>query len=884
MRTMLGTMPGSALPTGTVTFVFTDIERSTRLLQRAGDAYRNLLATHDGILRDAIAAGGGVAVQTEGDSFFAAFPTAVGAVDATIQAQQTLSRQSWPDDHVVRVRMGVHTGQGVLGGENYIGLDVHRAARIAAAGHGGQVLVSGATRGLVEHALPRGVGLRDLGLHRLKDIEQPEHLHQLLIEGLPDAFPPIRTLSARITNLPLERTSFVGREHEVMTATGLLEHARLLTLTGPGGIGKTRLALKIAADQLGRFADGVYLADLSAITDAGLVPAAIAAALTVREEPGRALLDSLADRLRDSHVLLVLDNLEQVIDAASIVGRLLDAAPRLTALATSRVPLHISGEQEYQVQPLALPDPDAPLDLRTLARNEAVALFMQRAAAVRPGTQLTAENAPSITQIALRLEGLPLAIELAASRAKILAPDAILARLGTRLGLLTTGASDLPERQRTLRSTIEWSHDLLAPEERRLFARLATFRGGWTLEAAEAVCATGLRIEVLDGLTTLVDHSLVRSDERAERDTRFTMLETIQEFAAERLALSGEEAEVQRRHAEHFRDLAEESERHLTREDRVAWLGRLAGETDNLRTALDWAERTGETDAGLRTAAAIWRFWQQRGYLSEGRGRLERLLAMAGAATPRRLRARALGAVGGIAYWQNDYPPTRAAYEEAVDIAREVGDPGLLASTLLDLSFVPYLEREPARAEPILREGLTAAEEAGDRVLMAEFLSSLGFLEVIRGNPIGAIEPRRAAIEMLRTEGMAWKVADSLTGLGMITRATGDIDTARRHLREALAMFAEAHDTLMISMVLRGLALVANDDGLHVRSARLTGASARIRDEVGGGIPPELTGRWGDPEQDAREALGETAYDRARAEGYEMDTDAAVAYALEDDA
>ena len=362
------------------------------------------------------------------------------------------------------------------------------------------------------------------------------------------------------------------------------------------------------------------------------------------------------------------------------------------------------------------------------------------------------------------------------------------------------------------------------------------------------------------------------------------MLETIQEFAAEQLARSGEDDDLRRRHAKHFLDLAEESELHLTREDRVVWLARLEVEADNLRAALDWAERTGDADTGLGIAAAIWRFWQQHGHLSEGRGRLERLLAMPGAAAPGRLRARALGALGGIAYWQNDYPPTRAAYEEAVGIAREVGDPRLLATTLLDLSFVPYLEREPERAEPILREGLAAAEEAGDRVLTAELWSSLGFLDVVRGNPAGAIETRRAAIAILREEGMAWKVADSLTGLGMMSRATGDVDTARSELREALAIFAEARDTLMISMVLRGLAHVANDDGLHVRAARLTGASARIRDQIGGGIPPELTGRWGDPEEDARRALGEIDYDRARAEGYAMDTDAAVAYAHDDGA
>ena len=875
-------MPDSELPTGTVTFVFTDIESSTRLLQRVGDAYRDLLATHDQILRDAIAAGGGVAIQTEGDSFFAAFPTAVGAIRAVVQAQRVLSSHSWPDANVVRVRMGIHTGEGVLGGENYIGLDVHRAARIAAAGHGGQVLVSDATRVLVGHALPPDVGLRDLGRHRLKDIERHEQLYQLLIDGLPDEFPPIRTVGARLTNLPVVRSSFVGREHELMAATALLQQTHLLTLTGPGGIGKTRLALTIAAEQLGRFADGVYFADLSPITDASLVPGAIAGVLIVREQPGRALLDSLAEHLRDRHLLLVLDNLEQVAKAASVVSRLLDAAPRLTVLATSRVPLHITGEQEFPVPALALPDSIPSSDLESLAGNEAVALFVQRAAAVRPGMQLTPENAPTVAQIAMRLEGLPLAIELAASRAKFLAPDAILARLATRLGLLTTGTSDVPERQRTLRGTIEWSHDLLGADEQRLFARLAAFSGGWTLEAAEAVCAPGLRTDVLDGLGALVDHSLVRPGESADGVSRFTMLETIQEFAAEQLARSGEDDDLRRRHAEHFLDLAEKAELHLTREDRVVWLVRLERENDNLRAVLDWAERTGDADTGLRTAAAIWRFWQQRGHLSEGRGRLERLLAMAGSAAPGRLRARALGALGGITYWQNDYPPTRAAYEQAVEIAREVGDPGLLAATLLDLSFVPYLEREPERAEPILREGLAAAEEAGDRVLTAELWSSLGFLDVVRGNPAGAIETRRAAIAILREEGMAWKVADSLTGLGMMSRATGDVDAARSELREALAIFAEARDTLMISMVLRGLAHVANDNGLHERAARLTGASARIRDEIGGGIPPELTGRWGDPEEDARRALGEIAYNRARAEGYAMDTDAAVAYAHED--
>ncbi|HUG48276.1 MAG TPA: adenylate/guanylate cyclase domain-containing protein [Candidatus Limnocylindria bacterium] len=865
------------LPTGTVTFLFTDVEGSTRLLQRMGDAYPDLLATHNRILRDAIAAGGGFEVQTEGDAFFAVFPTPAGALRATVQAQTVLSSHSWPEGNIVRVRMGVHTGEGVVRGGTYVGLDVHRAARIVAAGHGGQVLVSDATRALVEHILPAGVDLRDLGRHRLKDIEQPERLHQVVIESLPNAFPPIRTLDARLTNIPPERTSFVGRGHEVGEITALLERIRLLTLTGPGGIGKTRLALRIAAAQLGRFADGVYLVDLSRITDPGLVPASIATALMVREQPGRDILDSLVDHLRDRELLLILDNVEQVVEAASAVSRLVDAAPRLTVLSTSRVPLHISGEQEFAVPPLALPNPVHGSGHASVDGNEAVTLFIERAAAVRPGMRLTADNAPIIAQIALKLDGLPLAIELAASRTKVLTPDAILARLGTRLALLTGGAGDRPERQRTLRSTIEWSHDLLRAEEQHLFARLGTFSGGCTLETAELICGPDLDLNVFDGLTTLVDHSLVRAGGRGNGDARFTMLETIREFAIERLASSGDEGEILSRYAEYFRDLAEEAERHLMRDDRVTWLARLEDEHENLRAVLDWAEQAGDAHTGLRTAAAVWRFWLQRGHLSEGRGRLERLLAMPDVDIAGPVRVRALAAIGGLAYWQNDPALTRAAYEEAVEIAQALSDSKLLASALYDLSFVPYMEGNPEGAQPILREGMAIAEKSGDRVLLARFLNSIAFLDVDRGNPGAAIEPFRTAIAILLDEGAAWNAADLLIGLGYITRMAGDLDAAKRHFSEALQTFAEAGDALMISTVINGLALAANDEGLHGRAARLLGAAARMRNEVGGAGP--LIGRWGDPENDARTALGQDAYDTARAEGYTMETETAVAYA-----
>jgi predicted ATPase/class 3 adenylate cyclase len=871
------------LPIGTVTFLFTDIEGSTRLLQRLGDGFRAVVGEHGRILRHAIAAEGGTAIRTEGDSFFAVFPTPEGGLLAAVRAQRDLAAHTWPGEQAVRVRMGLHTGEGVLGGDDYVGLDVNRAARIAAAGHGGQVLISEATRKFVEHALPDGVSLRDLGRHRLKDIERPEHLFDLVIDGLLTEFPSIRSQDARPTNLPLQRTSFVGREREVAEVTDLLAESRLVTLTGPGGTGKTRLALKVATNHIDHFADGVFFADLSPIVDVALVPSVIAQALLVRGEPGRDLVETLADHLRDRHLLLVLDNSEQVIAAGLTVARLLASAPRFTVLTTSRVPLHISGEREYLVPPLSVPDPARVSDLDQVTRSEAVALFAERGALGRPGFRITAGNASAVAEITARLDGLPLAIELAASRLNLLSPDDLLARLGQRLSLLSGGARDVPERQRTLRGTIEWSYDLLESEERRLFARLAVFSGGWSLGAAEVVCGPGLDLPVLDGLGSLVDHSLVRRLETSDAEVRFTMLDTIREFSTERLAESGEEEEIRHRHADNVRGLAEEAEQHFTREHRVVWLARLEAEHDNVRSALDWAESTGNADTGLRTAAAIWRFWLQRGHLVEGRRRLEGLLSTPGAATRSPIRARALGALGGIAYWQNDYPTVGAAYGEAVDIAREIGDPNLLAAALLDLSFIPYVEEDPDRAEAILREGMATAEEAGDRVLMAEFWSSIGFLEVVRGNPAESIEIRRTAIEVFREEGEVWILADQLSGLGLTERMVGDIDGARGHYLEALEIFAQARDTLSISMPIWGLAFVANDDGAHERAARLLGASARIRDDVGGGVPPELGGRWGDPEEDARRALGEDAYERARAEGYAMSTEEAVSYAFGDE-
>src|SRR2546430_439242 len=469
------------LPTGTVTFLFTDIEGSTQLLRELGDGYASVWKQHQLIIREALAAAGGAEVGTEGDSFFAAFSSAPGAVRAAVAAQRGLAAHAWPAGYSVRVRMGLHTGDGVLSGSDYVGMDVHRAARIASAAHGGQLIVSEATRALIENSLPAGASLRDLGKHRLKDILQPEHLYDLVIEGLPAEFPPPRTLEARPNNLPVPLTSFVGREDQIDEIKELLRQVRLLTLTGPGGTGKTRLALQVAAETVRDYTDGAFFVDLSPVTDPGLVPTVIARALGVAEVAGVPILETLKTQLQHKELLLVVDNFEQVTAAGGVVEDLVSTAPKLKVLITSRMVLSLRGEHEYGVPPLEPPDPKSIADLDTLNRSEAVRLFTERALAIQPRFRLTSENAQAVAEITARLDGLPLAIELAATRVKVLTPQQMLPRLERGLSLLVSGGRTLPERQRTLRGAIAWSYDLLDKPEQSLFRRLSVFSGGCAL-------------------------------------------------------------------------------------------------------------------------------------------------------------------------------------------------------------------------------------------------------------------------------------------------------------------------------------------------------------------------------------------------------------------
>jgi predicted ATPase/class 3 adenylate cyclase len=871
-------MPRMAeLPTGTVTFLFTDIEGSTRLLQALGDRWPAILKDHNRLLREAIREAGGVDLRTEGDAFFAVFRSAIASMAAAVAAQRAMTEHPWPQGAAVRVRMGMHTGEGAVGGDDYVGLDVHRAARIAATGHGGQVLASSTTADLLRQDLPDGVAIRDLGRHRLKDLDRPERIYQLTVEGLPDEFPPIRSLETP-TNLPAERTSFVGREREVAQVKDLLQGAGLLTLTGAGGSGKTRLALQAARELLDDYRDGVYLAELGPITDPLLVVSTIADAVGARAEGQRTLLDTLRDHVRDREMLLIADNFEQVLEAAPVVATLLDAAPRLRVLATSREPLHVQGEQELPVQPLAVPGPDAgPAEL---GQSEAVALFVQRAAAVDPSFRLTEKSAAAVGELCRRLDGLPLAIELAASRVKLLSPAAMLERLEHRLELLIGGPVDLPARQRTLRETIAWSHELLDDVERTLLRRLSVFAGGWTLAALEAVAEPGGQVaaDPLGVLSSLVDKSLVLRVPTNPDDVRFAMLETIREFGREQLEASGDAAATRDRHAAFFLALAEEAEPHLRGVDQKRWLDLLEEEHDNVRAALRWSIDAGDAATALRLIGAVWRFWHLHSHLADGRRWAEEVLALPGAAGRSRERIRGLTAFGGVTYWQQDVRAFRTAYEEALSIATELSDRAEVAEQSYNLSFALALEGDFEGMMALIRRCRALFEELGNRRGVADCMWIQGVAARLGGDLDRSRTLEEESLRIQREIGDRFGATVTLYSLGQTALQQGDLDVAEASFVEALTNDAAVGNRTGIGVILDNLAAKARIEGDHLRALRLGGASQAIKEAAGAQAPPQFLD-LPDPRDEARGVLGEAAIAAAWNEGRAMSIEQTVAYA-----
>ena len=875
------TLPSSRLiplPTGKVTFLFTDIEGSTKLLHRLGDDYAGVLATHRRLLRAAFTGHDGCEVDTLGDGFFVAFNRAFDAIAAALDAQRALHVEDWPHGDPVLVRMGIHAGEPMVVDDNYIGIDVHRAARICDAAHGGQVILSESTYAKLSPDQKHRISIKDLGAHRLKDLEHPERILQLVPADLPAEFPPLRSLRPP-TNVPQHLEPLVGRRDDMgALRTKLLdESVRLVTVTGPGGIGKTKLCVAVALDLLDDFASGVFFVDLTTATTAEFVASRIAQDLQLPVEGDRDAIDVLVEHLGEKHMLLVLDNFEQALAASGLVRELLQSSPNLTVLATSRVLLSIQGETEYALSPLGLPH-DVTRD--EVERSDAAQLFVKRAAKSRPDFAVTDENAPTIAAICNLLDGLPLALELAAARVKLMTPESLLGRLDNRLKLLTGGSRDAPARHRALRTTIDWSYDLLSPSEKALFRDLSVFSGGATLEATEHV--VGDEVNVLDGLAALVDHSLVR--QRDDEDVRFSMLQTIRDYALELLEDHGE-ATVRDRHAHYYLGLAEDF---ATREGgETAAHARIDTEHDNMRAALTWwldtAREQPEPNAGLalRLAVALGRFWYRHGHAVEGSEWLERVLANQVEGLED-VRANGLRLLGVLMEQRGKLERATQLFEEALASFRSMGDRVREGACLNSLGVVARSRQQLKDAESLLTESVAIRRELQDSSGMSSSLSNLAILYMDLGDTERAKQLLEETMKLDKERGDEWGVAVTSLNLGVAKLELGEVQPAASMLKDAVQSFVKLGDLDGVAEGFEALTGIAVAQEGFVRAARLAGAADSLRGALGiplGEVDRVRLDRW---LSKPRGRLGEEDFNAAWTEGAGMTTEQAIDYASED--
>jgi predicted ATPase/class 3 adenylate cyclase len=916
------------LPSGTVAFLFTDIEGSTRLWERDAAVMQRALDRHNAILAGAIQEHNGHHFKTIGDAFQAAFADPAAAVAATVAAQRALSAEPWPETGPIRVRMAIHLGQAVpsLHGD-YLAPSLNRLARLMAAGHGGQVLLTTAARTAVGERLPDGVSVISVGKHRLRDLLEAEEVWQLVIPGLPATFPPLKSLEKHPTNLPPQPTPLIGRDAEVAALSDLLDDPgpHVVTLTGPGGVGKTRLAIAAAMEALRAFDDGAFLVALSGIEDASLLLPEIAAVLGVREGGGLSLEESVCHYLGDKRLLLILDNLEQLEPfeaAAALVARLLT----MRVMATSRTPLRIRAEREWPVAPLPVPNSDLPEAggaevVDALLANPAVALFVDRARAARPAWCLTEANARDVAEIARRLDGLPLAIELAAARVRVLTPAQIVKRLGGALDLLVTRGGDRPDRQQTLRGAIAWSHDLLSFEDQVAFRRLAVFSGGFALEAAEQVLAAAPDpwIDVLDAVEILVEQSLLQAEETADGEARYRMLETIRAFALEALAAAGEEDTLRRAHATWAEAFARDADKHVLGAEGAAWLDRYEREHDNVRAAMAWAIEHDPDDLGLRTPEAMWRFWEFRGHYAEGRQWLEKALA-ASPTGPQKLRGLVLDGLGNLSWRQGDFAAATRAFAQSLAIWRERDARYAIGGTLSNLGSVYELQGNLERAQEMQEESLAIARELNHPLRVATALNNLALVLWNLGDLDRARTLLEESADIKRKEGNLIGLAISLSNLGAIAEATGDLDSATAYLEESLAIdrqmgnlpgiadslgniagvispsgdFARAAaldaealairrdlgDQMSIAYSLEGIASTASRAGHLEAASRLFGAAERLREAIGAPLPSTEHARYEQAVAIPRDSLPDETFTQKWAAGRALSLDEAVAEAL----
>lgn len=801
-------MTQRALPVGTVSFLFSDIEGSTRMLQELGDAFRPVLERHNAIVHEAAETHRGHIVKNEGDGFFVAYQSALDAVASAVEIQRRLADEDWPTPQGLRVRIGVHTGEGRLGGSDYVGIDVHRAARIGDAGHGGQTLVSEATARLVEYSLPEGTRLEDLGTHRLRDLTHEEHIFQLNVPEQPADFPPLRTLTSSKGNLPIRDLTLVGRQDEKEAVIEALARSRLVTLTGPGGVGKTTLALKVAEELSAGFEDGVWFVEVSRVPDDNLLASAVARQLHITESPLRSITDTLISRLAKARSLLILDGCEHLIDAvAKLTDQLLQGTEELKILATTREWLSIREEHLVQLSPLEVPGPGV-RSVEGVAQYPSVALFVSRARLVSPNFSLGPANAEQVAEVCRRLDGIPLAIELAAARLKVLSVSQLVERLDQQFALLAGTARDLPPHQQTLETTLDWSFDFLGGGERALFTRLSVFNGGFTLEAAESVCSGGLvdREHVMNLLGRLVETSLVMATDADP--VRYRLLEPISHYARMRLDERTELAKLRDRHAEFYLAMAEDGDARIHDMEQNVWADRLERDRYNLRAALEWLHDSGRAEDAMAMAGALRWFWVIKREVSDGTEWLERTLAHREGVDPEIL-ARALNGAGLLASRRLAFDEAHSHLIEALDIYRDLGDRVGEARQTYQLMATAWLRDDIEEATRLAPMAESLTREVGDDWMLAWTLAVWGTMARLQGDLVLAREKMTESHRLFLDHSGVLDVGWSALRLGALARDEGDYNEASDRYREGRDLLVIAGDSLGLAHADAGLGAMA---------------------------------------------------------------------------
>ena len=816
------------IPSGTVTFLFTDIEGSTKLAQAYPDKWETLREEHHAILKEAIESNNGCVFQTIGDASCAAFHKAGDALRAAIEAQQAITRMNDEGGRLnvgaenssfilhnsslsLKVRMGIHTGEAEARNGEYRGyLTLSMIQRVMSAGHGGQILLSSASENLLRGQLPADVSLRDMGAHKLKDIPQPARIFQVVAPDLQSEFPALRALDVFPNNLPAQLTSFIGREKEIRDATQMLKQSRLLTLTGSGGTGKTRLSLQVASNILKQFKDGVWLIELAPISEPALVPNTAANVLRLRVEDSRPLMDVVVDWLRDKETLFILDNCEHLIDAcAQFANTVLQNCRGARILASSREALGIAGEVAYRVP--SLPTPNEPMDVQQLETFDSVKLFIQRATLTLPTFQLTDENASFVAQICSRLDGIPLALELAAARVRALSVEQIAERLDDRFRLLTGGSRAALPRQQTLRALIDWSYQLLSEDERLLFRRLAVFVGGWTLAAAESVCSEERSgFDVLDLMTRLVDKSLINVEHSAGA-SRYRRLETIRQYAREKLFDTDEVASLRDKHLAYFAGLAERAEVELQGRAQKRWLARLEAEHDNLRAALEWSLKA-QPETGLRIAVALREFWDTHGHLIEARKWLGTFIDMTKNIPPATVRVKALFSAALFSSRQSDLEGWKAYQDEGFALAESLDDAwGIAQGLVLQGLFKEYFENDIEAAESCYRRALEYGRKLDDKLFVGQLLGPLAGCALKRHEYARAEEIYRESLSLFREVENTKEIAGANGNLAEVALSRRDYKSARISAEESLALYRELDDKHGVATALRTLSIASHN-------------------------------------------------------------------------